>query len=165
MHNGKTHYEKNSSSKKWSSDYEIVGLRRRRDISVQANRQMGRWKAPRLDEMRRMRGAARHGSASSKQFLPGHNDARIVVFFGGAERPTQGDGGAAMLNHASLPLLLTPGEAGELLRTSRKAIYSMVERGQLPGIVRVGRRVLIRSSELLDFLDHNCASSPQENRR
>jgi excisionase family DNA binding protein len=64
----------------------------------------------------------------------------------------------------SLPLLLTPAEAGALLRTSRKAVYSMVERGQLPGVTRVGRRVLIRTSELLDFLDHNCVSS-QENRR
>jgi len=70
-----------------------------------------------------------------------------------------------MLDRASVPLLLTPGEAGELLRTSRKAIYSMIERGQLPGIVRVGRRVLIRSRDLLDFVDHNCASSPKEHRR
>ena len=64
-----------------------------------------------------------------------------------------------------LPMLLTPEEAGKLLRKSRKAVYSMVERGQLPGVTRIGRRVLIRSCELLDFLDHNCASSPQENRR
>jgi excisionase family DNA binding protein len=51
-----------------------------------------------------------------------------------------------------LPHLLTPSEAADLLRTSRKAIYSMVERGQLPGIVRIGRRVLIREAELLDWL-------------
>ena len=64
-----------------------------------------------------------------------------------------------------MPMLLTPEEAGVLLRTSRKAIYSMVERGQLPGVTRVGRRVLIRSRELLDFLDHNRASSPKGNGR
>ena len=51
-----------------------------------------------------------------------------------------------------LPQLLTPSEAAELLRTSRKAIYAMIERGQLPGIVRIGRRVLIREAELLDWL-------------
>jgi excisionase family DNA binding protein len=62
-------------------------------------------------------------------------------------------------------MLLTPDEAGALMRTSRKAIYAMVERGQLPGVTRIGRRVLIHSRELLDFLDHNCTSSPQENRR
>ena len=38
----------------------------------------------------------------------------------------------------SLPRLLTPGEAADFLRTSRKAIYAMIERGQLPGVVRSG---------------------------
>ena len=50
------------------------------------------------------------------------------------------------------PVLLTPNEVAELLRTSRKAIYSMVERGQLPGIVRIGRRVLVLEDALLDWL-------------
>ena len=50
------------------------------------------------------------------------------------------------------PVLLTPNEVAELLRTSRKAIYAMVERGQLPGIVRIGRRVLVREDALLDWL-------------
>jgi excisionase family DNA binding protein len=47
---------------------------------------------------------------------------------------------------------LTPTEVAGLLRTSRKAIYSMVERAQLPGIVRIGRRVLVREDSLLDWL-------------
>ena len=63
------------------------------------------------------------------------------------------------------PTLLTPTEVAVLLRTSRKAIYTMIERAQLPGIVRIGRRVLIRQDALLDFLDHNSAPSPQETRR
>ena len=50
------------------------------------------------------------------------------------------------------PVLLTPNEVAALLRTSRKAIYSMVERGQLPGIVRIGRRLLVREDALLDWL-------------
>ena len=54
-----------------------------------------------------------------------------------------------------LPLLLTPDEAGDLLRTSRKAIYAMVDRAQLPGVVRIGRRVLIRSRDLLEFIGRN----------
>lgn len=50
------------------------------------------------------------------------------------------------------PSLLTPGEVGALLRTSKKAIYAMIERVQLPGIVRIGRRVLIREDALVDWL-------------
>ena len=50
------------------------------------------------------------------------------------------------------PVLLTPGEVAELLRTTPKAIYAMVERAQLPGVVRIGRRVLIREDALLDWL-------------
>ena len=50
------------------------------------------------------------------------------------------------------PVLLTPTEVAELLRTSRKAIYAMIERAQLPGVVRLGRRVLVREDVLLDWL-------------
>jgi excisionase family DNA binding protein len=50
------------------------------------------------------------------------------------------------------PILLTPSEVAELLRTSRKAIYTMIERAQLPGVVRIGRRVLVREDALLDWL-------------
>ena len=57
------------------------------------------------------------------------------------------------------PILLTPSEVAELLRTSRKAIYSMVERGQLPGIVRIGRRLLVREDALLDWLRQKSTAS------
>jgi excisionase family DNA binding protein len=50
------------------------------------------------------------------------------------------------------PILLTPAEVAELLRTSRKAIYTMIERAQLPGVTRIGRRVLVRQDALLDWL-------------
>ena len=61
-----------------------------------------------------------------------------------------------------LPLLLTVDEAAELLRTSRRAIYMMLERQQLPGVTRIGRRVLFRSADLLDWLDQKRAPSPKE---
>jgi len=54
-----------------------------------------------------------------------------------------------------LPLFLTVGETAGILRTTSKAIYAMVERGQLPGVTRVGRRLLVRSQELLHSLDHS----------
>lgn len=65
----------------------------------------------------------------------------------------------ALNNTDSFPLLLTVAETASLLRTSPKAVYAMIERGQLPGVTRVGRRVLLRSTDLLDFLDHNRAPS------
>ena len=59
-----------------------------------------------------------------------------------------------------LPVFLTVDETADLLRTTRKAVYSMVERGQLSGVTRIGRRLLIRTRDLLSWLDHNCAPSP-----
>jgi excisionase family DNA binding protein len=61
-----------------------------------------------------------------------------------------------------IPLLLTIDEAATLLRTTRAAVYAMVARGQLPGVTRIGRRVLVRSSDLLDWLNQKRAASPRE---
>jgi len=52
----------------------------------------------------------------------------------------------------ALPRYLTAAEAADLLRTSRKAVYVMIERRQLPGVCRIGRRVLISAEALLEFL-------------
>ena len=65
-------------------------------------------------------------------------------------------------DRSDFPVLLTVDEAADLLRTSRRAIYAMVERRQLPGVTRICRRVLFRTSELLDWLDQKRASSLQE---
>ena len=62
----------------------------------------------------------------------------------------------------NLPVLLTVDDAAQLLRTTKKAVYVMIERGLLPGVTRLGRRVLVRSDRLLEWLDQNCASSPKE---
>ena len=62
----------------------------------------------------------------------------------------------------TLSLLLTVDEAASLLRTTRRAIYIMLERHQLPGVTRIGRRVLFRSADLLDRLDQKRAPSPKE---
>ena len=64
-----------------------------------------------------------------------------------------------------LPVLLTADETADLLRTTRAAIYAMAERGQLPGVTRIGRRLLIRADVLLDWLDQKHAPSPKEARR
>ena len=62
----------------------------------------------------------------------------------------------------TLPILLTVDEAADLLRTTRRAIYAMIERRQLPGVIRVRRRVLLRADDLLDWLNQKRAPSPEE---
>jgi excisionase family DNA binding protein len=59
-------------------------------------------------------------------------------------------------------MLLTVDDAANLLRTTRRAIYAMLERRQLPGVIRIRRRVLIRSVELLEWLDQKRAPSLKE---
>jgi excisionase family DNA binding protein len=65
-------------------------------------------------------------------------------------------------SRATLPVLLTVDEAADLLRTTRRAIYAMIARRQLPGVVRIRRRVLVRADDLLHWLDQKRASSPKE---
>jgi excisionase family DNA binding protein len=63
---------------------------------------------------------------------------------------------------STMPMLLTVDDAATLLRTTRRAIYAMLERRQLPGVIRIRRRVLIRSAELLEWLDQKRAPSLKE---
>lgn len=53
------------------------------------------------------------------------------------------------------PALLTAQEVAALLRTSAGAIYKMVERGQLPGVIRVGKRLLVEREVLVHWLYQN----------
>ena len=63
------------------------------------------------------------------------------------------------------PQLMTANEVARVLRTTTKAVYTMVERGQLPGVIRIGRRILVHRDELLDWLDRSRTPSPKESRR
>ena len=65
----------------------------------------------------------------------------------------------------TLPVLLTVDEAAALLRTTRRAIYAMIERRQLPGIIRIGRRVLLSAEVLLHWLDQKRAPSLRSEQR
>lgn len=60
-----------------------------------------------------------------------------------------------------LPRLLTVAEVAEALRTTTKAIYTMVERDQLPGVHRIGRRVLVSQPALVRWLEERGAPSPR----
>jgi excisionase family DNA binding protein len=59
-------------------------------------------------------------------------------------------------------VLLIVDEAAELLRTTRRAIYAMIERRHLPGVIHIRRRALFRADELLHRLDQKRAPSPEE---
>ncbi len=67
-----------------------------------------------------------------------------------------------MSDFRELPFLLTTADVATLLRTTKKAIYSMAERGQLPGVTRIGRRLLFRRTELLRWLDESRAPSLED---
>jgi len=84
---------------------------------------------------------------------PRQSDRRAAASWGRRER---------MISDEGLPMLLHVDEAASLLRTSRRAIYAMIARRQLPGVVRIRRRVLVRSADLLDWLHQKRAPSPKE---
>ena len=55
--------------------------------------------------------------------------------------------------------LMTPDDVARVLRTSRAAVYKMQERGQLPGVRRIGRRLLFDRAALLHWMGQNPTSS------
>ncbi len=63
---------------------------------------------------------------------------------------------------SKMPVLLTLDDVATTLRSTRKAIYVMVERGQLPGVIRIGRRVLVDRDDLLMWLDQKRTPSLEE---
>jgi excisionase family DNA binding protein len=64
-----------------------------------------------------------------------------------------------------LPRLLRVEEVADLLRTSRKAVYCMIHRGEVPGVIRVNRRVLVDARALVSWLDQRLAASSNQETR
>ena len=60
----------------------------------------------------------------------------------------------------TLPRFLTIDETAEILRTTRRAIYARIRRGDFPGVVRISRRILIDANALLHWLDERRGPSP-----
>lgn len=79
-----------------------------------------------------------------------------------AEREQRPSSGAPPSATTAAADLLTVAEVAELLRTSRKAIYTRIERGQLPGVTRDRDRVLVKRAALVKYLRENSVPSPGE---
>ena len=62
----------------------------------------------------------------------------------------------------NLPYFLVAEEVAMLLRTTPKGIYTMAERGQLPGVTKPGFRLLIYRDDLLKWLDERRTLSSRE---
>ena len=72
--------------------------------------------------------------------------------------PQRNQAGAAVAAAPPSPLMSVD-EVAAYLRRSRAAIYKMVERGQVPGVRRLGRKLYFHRASLLDWLDQNPAPS------
>lgn len=59
-----------------------------------------------------------------------------------------------------LPPLMTAQEVATLLRTTRKVVYEMARLQRLPGVIRLGRKLLFRRDRLLQFLRERESSVP-----
>ncbi len=66
----------------------------------------------------------------------------------GPER-LEAEAGEAIL--LALPML-TADDVARLLRTSRRAVYAVIRKGQVPGVVRLGRTLLVRRDRLMRWL-------------
>ena len=76
--------------------------------------------------------------------------------------PTKAINRGTGIHMRAIPILMTVQDTATLLRTTRTAVYAMVARGQIPGVTRLGRRVLFRTEDLLDWLDRSRTPSPKE---
>ena len=88
-------------------------------------------------------------NAGSGRSANGPNDAHDADIEGAAGTPAREAPPRAPSSIDALPVLLTMGEVAALLRTSRKAVYAMGERGRLAGLTRIGRRLPVRRDDLL----------------
>jgi excisionase family DNA binding protein len=107
-------------------------------------------------------GIRRQSTAVHPPAPPGPDRATSVAR---STEPAEGASSVGGRSLAALPALLTMVEVADVLRTSRKAVYAMAERGQLAGLTRIGRRLLVRRDDLLCWLDERRAASPGGSRR
>ena len=52
-----------------------------------------------------------------------------------------------------LPMVMTVDEVASMLRLNRKTVYEMISKGQIPGVVRTGRKIRISRQAVLNWID------------
>jgi len=57
------------------------------------------------------------------------------------------------------PVLLKAAELAELLRVTRQSVYSMNNRGEIPGAIKIGRRLRFDRGTVLDWIRRASSSS------
>ena len=105
-------------------------------------------------------------SAAMNESIWEPNSSRSKGSSAAAPAPTRGEP-AANDSHAEPipPALLLPKEAAKILRVSPKAFYAMVARGHVPGVVRYGSSIRVRSRDLLHSADQKPTSSSRRSGR
>ena len=61
-------------------------------------------------------------------------------------------------------IALTVGQVAQLFGMTPKAVYHRAERGQLPGVFRVGRSLRFRRADLIRFMAEGRGLSPTRSR-
>ena len=70
----------------------------------------------------------------------------------------------ASISPTNQPPLMTVAEVAEWLRTTPAAVYKMAERRQLPGVRRIGRRLLFTRQTVVHRLGQNRTLSSKGDR-
>jgi excisionase family DNA binding protein len=63
--------------------------------------------------------------------------------------------------NAELPAILTPDDLAALLRIRKRAVLDAIQRGELPGIRRVGRRIRADRDTVLRWLADGRGQAPR----
>lgn len=95
-------------------------------------------------------GSSTRRTAGSRGTVNGENQPR------GVGRPSVGD------TPPLLPDLLTVPDVAQVLRKTDAAVYAMKRRGELPGVVMLGRSVRVDRAELVEWLRHKSSAVTAE---
>ncbi len=64
-----------------------------------------------------------------------------------------------------LPTLMTVDELKHLMRVDRNTVYEAIARGQIPGVVRLGRTIRITRSTVVEWLRQGGGSRTERTTR